>query len=76
MLGSNLHETPNNYIYVKRLVITPTRFIYFEDVLMQKSRLLRMFPQHDFVIVAFRDENLYSNKKLVNIVNLKINMFH
>ena len=66
--SKELRNPPDNWTYVKRLVVTPSRFIYFPAVLMKKSRLLRMFSKEEFVIVSFRDEDL---SRLNNISLIK-----
>ena len=58
MLANGLKEPPCNWMYVKRLVFTPSRLIYFPAVLVKKSRILRNLPKEHFVFVTFRDEDL------------------
>ena len=55
---SDLKDPPYNWMYIKRLVITPSRYIYFPATLIKKSRLFRKYSDKKFVNVSFRDEDL------------------
>lgn len=52
---------PNgNHIYIKKMSLTPSRFIYHHPQLILKNRILQKYLQYanDFVIVQIKDENL------------------
>eukprot|EP00803_Ostreobium_quekettii_P007311 evm.model.scf_1455.3 EVM.evm.TU.scf_1455.3 scf_1455:37320-39172(+) len=50
-------EDSKTHCRVPRLVITPTRLVFYEPDIMQTNRVLRNFPKDRFLRVAIRDEN-------------------
>lgn len=51
-------DSNKNGVFVRSLVITPTRIIYYHSRKMAGNRLLRFFDSESFLRVHFRDENL------------------
>ena len=57
-LNTITNDSTNNYIQLKRVLVTPSRIIPLPYIAMRKCRLLRKFASnYDFVVVRFVDEN-------------------
>jgi hypothetical protein len=67
--------SPCNYTYMKRLAITPTRLVYFSEALVKQNRILRMFPDTEFLLVWLCDDHF---RKLVdtNLINEMTKKIH
>ena len=48
---------PENCAYIRRLVITPTRLLYYAQEVMSKNRVLRNYDPDNFICVNIRDED-------------------
>ncbi|XP_072015264.1 uncharacterized protein [Amphiura filiformis] len=57
--GDYDEEQYDNYMYVRRAIVTPTRCLLLPAELMAKNRILRRFGEEYCVRIVFRDETFY-----------------
>ena len=50
-------EKPNHYVYVPRLIITPTRRLLIPPELVAENRVIRDYGHESAMRIAFRDED-------------------
>ena len=55
--NKKIEPTDKKFCFVKKIEITPTRFIFKKPQFMLGNRIVRKHDANNFVIVSFRDEN-------------------
>ncbi|CAD7695531.1 unnamed protein product [Ostreobium quekettii] len=48
----------DSHAKVRRMILTPTRMVFFEPDIMQTNRVLRKFKSDKFIRISIRDDNL------------------